>query len=69
MSLNTEPLTCRETAAAAAATAACYAQACTIINRASLKNKNDFLITPRQRAGSSKKYIMERHLENKMLRY
>ena len=47
----------------------CYAQACTIINGASLKNKNDFLITPRRRAGSSKKYIMERHLENKMLKY
>ena len=31
-----------------------YAQACTIINRASLKNKNDFLITHRWRAGSSK---------------
>ena len=44
----------------------CYAQACTIITGASLKNKNDFLITPRQRAGSSKKYIIERHLENKM---
>ena len=44
-------------------------QACTIINGASLKNKNDFLITPRRRAGSSKKYIMERSLENKMLKY
>ena len=32
----------------------CYAQACTVINRASLINKNDFLITPRWRAGSSK---------------
>ena len=40
----------------------CYAQACTIINRASLKNKNDSLITPRQRSGSSKKYILERYL-------
>ena len=37
----------------------CYAQACTIINRASLKNKNVFFITPRQRAGSSKKYIVD----------
>ena len=47
----------------------CYAQACIIINRASLKNKNDFLINPRQRAGSSKKYSVERHLENKVLEY
>ena len=45
------------------------AQACTIITGTSLKNKNDFLITPRRRAGSSKKYIIERHLENKMLKY
>ena len=37
----------------------CYAQACTIINRASLKNKNVIFITPRQRAGSSKKYIVD----------
>ena len=41
----------------------------TIINRASLKNKNDFLITLRRRAGNSKKYIVERYLENKMLKY
>ena len=34
-----------------------------------MKNKNDFLITTRQRAGSSKMYILERHLENKMLKY
>ena len=39
------------------------------INGTSLKNKNDFLITSRQRVGSSKKYILERHLENKMLKY
>ena len=36
---------------------------------ASLKNKNDFLITPKRRAGSSKKDILERNLENKMLKY
>ena len=36
-------------------------------NGPSLKNKNDFLITPQ--AGSSKKYIVERHLESKMLKY
>ena len=29
----------------------CYAQASTIINGASLKNKHDFLITPGRRAG------------------
>ena len=28
-----------------------------------------FLISPRRRAGSSKKYVVERHLENKMLKY
>jgi hypothetical protein len=38
-----------------------------MINRASLNYKSNFLITPRQRAGSSKKYILERHLENKIL--
>ena len=32
-------------------------------------NKNYFLIAPRQRAGSNKKYIVENHLENKMLNY
>ena len=32
-----------------------HAQACTTINRASLKNKDDFLITRRWRAGSSKR--------------
>ena len=47
----------------------CYAQACTIINRASLKSKNDFLITPRLRAGSSIKHMVEKHLKKKMLKY
>ena len=32
-----------------------------MINRTSLKNKNDFLITSSQRAGSSKMHIVERH--------